>query len=81
MHLKYIHTNIRPQNSVLGSSVYVTCTSCLLKLKQLYEKKKKPALWQIKQDHEDTKGKCGNLSVSSQLQTLFFFFFFINLTV
>ena len=78
MHLKYIHTNIRPQNSVLGSSVYVTCTSCLLKLKQLYEKKKKTALWQ---DHEDTKGKCGNLSVSSQLQTLFFFFFFINLTV
>lgn len=39
-------------------------------------KKKKPALWQIKQDHEDTKGKCGNLSVSSQLQTLFCFVFF-----
>ena len=41
------------------------------------KKKKTTAFWQIKQDHEDTKGKCGNLSVSSQLQTLFF----INLTV
>lgn len=66
MRLKYIHINIKPQNSVLGSSVYVAYRSCLTFLTS----KIKTALWQIKQDHEDTKEKCGNLEC--QLQTFFF---------
>lgn len=72
MHLKYIHTNRKPQNSALGSSVYVAYRSCLTFLTS----KIKTALWQIKQDHEDIREKCGNLEC--QLQT---FFFLINLTV
>lgn len=75
MHLKYIHINIRPQNSVLGASVCVTYTSCL----SFLTSKIKTALWQIKQDHEDTKGKCDNLNVSSQLQILFCFVFLLTL--